>query len=165
MLQLFYILTFPGVIMHELAHQIMCHWCRVKVYRVSYFNLGNPAGSVEHAVPEKLWQAFCIAVGPFIVNTLLALFLSKSAHLSFVHQSTPYILWWLAFAISTHAFPSDPDLTNVLTKNRERLQAHSLFGYLAYPFVWTITKINQHRFLSVNLLYGVLILIIGGLIR
>ena len=31
------ILTFPGVIVHELAHQICCYICGIKVYEVKYF--------------------------------------------------------------------------------------------------------------------------------
>lgn len=161
MLQLFYILTFPGVIMHELAHQLICIWCGVKVYRVTYFNFGNPAGSVEHAVPEKLWQAFCIAIGPFILNSLIAIVCSKIAFDNTTLENTRYVLIWLSFAIGVHAFPSDPDFGNVLEKNRERLKVHSIFAYLAYPIVWTIAKLNQHRFLWVNIVYGVLLVALG----
>ncbi len=165
MLQLFYLLTFPGVIMHELAHKLMCLWCKVKVYRVSYFNFGNPAGSVEHAEPEKLWHAFFIAIGPIILNSLIAIICSKVAFSGLVNEKTFYFFIWLSYAIGTHAFPSDPDFGNVLEKNRERMKAHSLFAYLAYPIVWSITTLNQHRFLWVNLLYGAILLVLGGVIQ
>jgi hypothetical protein len=161
MLQLFYIFTFPGVIMHEFAHQLMCLWCTVKVYRVSYFNLGNPAGSVKHAIPKKLWQSFCIAIGPFIINPGLAILCSRIAFTDTMTENKRYLLLWLAFAIGTHAFPSDPDFGNVLIKNREGLKVHSFFAYLAYPIVWSIRKLNQYRSLWVNVFYGVLLVVIG----
>ena len=36
------IITFPGVIVHELAHQLFCRWCKVPVYEVKYFQCKNP---------------------------------------------------------------------------------------------------------------------------
>ena len=35
------ILTFPGVIVHELAHQLFCYMCNIKVNKVVYFQFGN----------------------------------------------------------------------------------------------------------------------------
>jgi len=39
-------LTFPGVIVHEMAHQLFCRLFRVAVLDVCYFRFGNPAGYV-----------------------------------------------------------------------------------------------------------------------
>ena len=33
--------TFPGVIVHEWAHQLLCHWFGVKVIDVSYLRFQN----------------------------------------------------------------------------------------------------------------------------
>lgn len=32
------IITFPGVIVHELAHQIFCYLMKIPVYEVKYFH-------------------------------------------------------------------------------------------------------------------------------
>lgn len=45
------ILTFPGVIVHEIAHQLFCRICGVAVLDVCYFKAGNPAGYVVHEIP------------------------------------------------------------------------------------------------------------------
>jgi hypothetical protein len=66
------ILTFPGVIVHELAHQLFCRWFKVPVFEVVYFQPKNPAGYVLHEVPQHKWQTILISVGPFFINTLAA---------------------------------------------------------------------------------------------
>lgn len=47
------IVTFPGVIVHEMAHQIFCRLCGVAVFDVCYFRFGNPSGYVVHEIPKK----------------------------------------------------------------------------------------------------------------
>src|SRR5438132_94908 len=69
------ILTFPGVIVHEMAHRIFCDLCGVPVYKACYFRVGNPAGYVLHAPVSDLRSSFFISVGPIMVNTLLSMFL------------------------------------------------------------------------------------------
>lgn len=60
------ILTFPGVIVHELAHQIFCRICRVAVFDVCYFKFGNPAGYVVHEHPKNAYSQILIGIGPFL---------------------------------------------------------------------------------------------------
>jgi hypothetical protein len=40
------VLTFPGIIFHELGHQLFCKFTGVRVIKVRYFRFGNPAGYV-----------------------------------------------------------------------------------------------------------------------
>jgi hypothetical protein len=69
------LLTAPGVVMHELSHAVCCVLGRVKIFKMKLFRFGNPAGYVEHAVPEGFFQSFIISFGPLIFNTLVALVL------------------------------------------------------------------------------------------
>jgi len=64
------IATFPGVIVHELAHQLFCRWFKVPVFKVVYFRVGNPAGYVQHEIITNKWQSMVVSVGPFFVNTI-----------------------------------------------------------------------------------------------
>jgi hypothetical protein len=64
-------LTFPGVIVHELAHQLFCRLFKIPVFEVVYFQMKNPAGYVLHETPQSKWQTMMISVGPFVLNTLL----------------------------------------------------------------------------------------------
>src|SRR5882762_2787372 len=63
-------ITFPGVIVHALAHQLFCRLYKVPVFQVVYFRMGNPAGYVLHEVPQSKLQSIMISIGPFLVNTL-----------------------------------------------------------------------------------------------
>src|SRR5678809_909987 len=65
------LLTFPGVIVHELAHQLFCRLYKVPVFKVVYFQAQNPAGYVLHEIPDNKFHSIMISVGPFFVNTIL----------------------------------------------------------------------------------------------
>jgi len=111
------LVTFPGVMVHELAHQIFCHLTGTPVHRVCYFRLGNPAGYVIHGRAPGVWQHILIGVGPFIVNSLAGLLLGFAA--SFLDRGAkgltagPVVLYWLALSIGMHAFPSTGDARSI----------------------------------------------------
>ena len=67
------LLTFPGIIIHELAHSIFCNITQVQVYKVCYFRLGNPSGFVIHEPADSYWKALLIDIAPFLINTLTSL--------------------------------------------------------------------------------------------
>jgi hypothetical protein len=50
--QLIALLTFPGVIVHELGHQLMCRFLRVAVLDVCYFRVGRPARDRPTCAPQ-----------------------------------------------------------------------------------------------------------------
>ena len=83
------IVTFPGVIVHELAHQLFCRWARVAVFEVKYFQFKNPVGYVIHELTNNPAKNLLIGVGPFIINSLLGAL------------------------IAMHAFPSTGDAKNI----------------------------------------------------
>lgn len=107
-------LTFPGVIVHEFAHQLFCRLFRVPVYDVVYFQMKNPSGYVAHEPTEKPLASFMISVGPFIVNTLLGMLVVFPAAIELfrfeVYQNIlVLLLGWLGISILMHAFPSTGD--------------------------------------------------------
>jgi hypothetical protein len=56
--------TFPGVIIHEVAHQLFCRVGRVPVYEVRYFQFDlKVAGYVVHAPVQDFGTAFLISIG------------------------------------------------------------------------------------------------------
>lgn len=107
------LLTFPGVIVHEIAHQFFCRLAKVAVLDVKYFQLENPAGYVVHEVPEKTYQHLLIAFGPLFINTAAGAFIAFPASLPvFAFGSSDKIdiaLVWLGFSIVMHSFPSTGD--------------------------------------------------------
>lgn len=106
------ILTFPGVIVHELAHQLFCRWFKVPVFKVVYFQVANPAGYVLHERARTSTQAVFISTGPFILNTLLGFLIAFPAALQYkldAMNPLDYILLYLGISVAMHAFPSTGD--------------------------------------------------------
>jgi hypothetical protein len=111
------LVTFPGVMVHELAHCLFCRWTGTRILRVCYFRLGNPAGFVIHERPTSVWKSILIGVGPLFVNTaagfaiaLLAIVLHRSLHL---REWLFAALLWLAVSVSMHSFPSSGDARTI----------------------------------------------------
>lgn len=107
------IVTFPGVIVHEFAHQLFCRLCGVAVFEVKYFQTSNPVGYVKHEPVRNPVHQLLIGTGPFIVNTLLALLIAFPAAIPvfLFNEGTllDYLLLYLGMAIGMHAFPSTGD--------------------------------------------------------
>lgn len=106
--------TFPGVIVHEFAHQLFCRLFRVPVYDVVYFQMKNPCGYVAHEPTERPLASFMISVGPFFVNTLLGMVVVFPASielfgLGVTNSPLMVLLGWLGVSILMHAFPSTGD--------------------------------------------------------
>lgn len=107
------ILTFPGIIVHELAHQLFCRWCRVAVFKVVYFQTETPAGYVLHEIPKYKYQSILISMGPFFINTILGFLIALPAAIqlhTFDDASIiDYLFIYLGVSIAMHAFPSTGD--------------------------------------------------------
>lgn len=112
------LLTFPGVIIHELAHVLFCLWTGTRVSKVRLFRFGNPAGYVIHEHPSSAWKTILIGIGPFFVNTLVGFLIAMSAFLlrNDGHTKSTVLfaaLIWLAISVAMHAFPSKGDAKGI----------------------------------------------------
>lgn len=105
--------TFPGVIVHEYGHLLMCRLTGTRVGEVCYFRFGNPAGYVIHERPTSTWKHILIGFGPLIVNSVFGFLLGLIASRHFLHRESTQIvggfLVWLAVSIAMHSFPSQGD--------------------------------------------------------
>ena len=114
-------ITFPGVIVHELAHQLFCVWTGTPVIRVCYFRFGNPAGYVVHGRPTSVWRHIMIGMGPLVINTGLGLGLGLLAGPSRDGDMTVRaVLAWLSVSVAMHAFPSTGDAAAIWAAVWER---------------------------------------------
>jgi hypothetical protein len=111
------LLTFPGVIVHEAAHQLMCRLTSTPVLGVCYFQTGNPAGYVIHDTPSSGWRHFLISVAPFLINTIAGFLIALPVGLTIASNSTPgpldFLLGWLGLSVTMHAFPSTGDASSL----------------------------------------------------
>jgi len=122
------LITFPGVIFHEIAHRFFADLVGIPVYEICYFRRGNPAGYVIHGRAQGLRDAFLISIGPLILNTILCAILTFAAVFPIlILKADSYnpiflLLFWAGISIGMNAFPSKEDIANFLeeTKNAER---------------------------------------------
>jgi hypothetical protein len=109
--------TFPGVIVHELAHKIFCHLTGTRVLQVCYFRFGNPAGFVIHETPNSPWKHILIGFGPLVVNTFIGFWIAMMAHglKDGSGEGGPLylVLMYLAVSIAMHSFPSTGDASAI----------------------------------------------------
>ena len=137
------IFTFPGVIVHELAHQLFCYWRRVPVYEVKYFqvNLSGPCGYVVHEYSENPMTNFVITLGPFIVNTFLGLCILFPASIMDMFGPSPLftiLINWLGISVLMHAFPSIGDAQVFISTILKNKEINIVIRILAAPIVGLI---------------------------
>jgi len=129
------IVTFPGVIVHELAHQLMCRFTKTPVINVCYFRFERPNGYVVYEKTNEFRKIVAISMGPFIVNSLVGLIIFIAGRFSVGKIGLEYFLMWLGISIIMHAFPSETDLDYVFDglKEKGRLIIEKI---LLYPLAW-----------------------------
>jgi hypothetical protein len=152
------IATFPGVIVHELAHQLFCRWFKIPVFEVCYFRLGNPVGYVLHEGTHVLHKNILISTGPFIINTVLAFLIAFPAAMQFKLDEAnlfDFILIYLGVSIGAHAFPSTGDASALWSSVTTSQNSTLLTKILVAPIVGFIYLGALGSFFWLDILYGV----------
>ena len=148
--------TFPGVIVHELAHQLFCRWFRIPVLNVCYFQVGNPAGFVVHEPATKSYQSVLISVGPFLVNTIIGAIVSFPAAIPVIRfgagDQLDYFLIWLGVSIAMHAIPSTGDAKSMWQSVKG---VSPVTRILVMPIVCVIYLAKIGQFFWLDLFYGI----------
>jgi hypothetical protein len=151
------LVTFPGVIVHELAHQLFCRLSRVAVLDVCYFRLGNPAGYVVHEIPAKASQHILIGIGPFSLNTILGALIALPAAIPVIQfeNAAPldYVLIWLGVSIAMHSFPSTTDAKGIWSAVWSR-ETSILTKIIATPIVGLIFLCAAGSVVWLDFFYG-----------
>jgi hypothetical protein len=155
------ILTFPGVIAHEVAHRFFCDLAGVPVFRVCYFQVDQTSGFVVHAPTPNLRASFLIAIGPLIVNSVLCAMIAftplTALNLDPADTSVVFpVLLWLAISIGMHAFPSGQDVENFIGAVRDSGQRGLLYA-VSKAFQVIVRAANTLRFIWSDFIYAVAI--------
>ena len=156
--QLVSLATFPGVIVHEVAHMWFCKLRGVAVLDVCFFRVGNPAGYVAHEEIKEFNTAFLVSMGPFIVNSLLCILICLPAFLPIrvfaVESLFSYFLLWLGISIGMHAFPSIGEGHALYQHGRQAASAGSVLAITSLPLVALIYLANIGRVFWLDYIYG-----------
>jgi len=156
--QIVALLTFPGVVAHEVVEQLFCRWLGVAVLDVCYFRFGNPPGYVTHEPNLPMRQTLWIGLGPFFVNSLLGALVAFPAVLPAlefrVSTVQSYILAWLGISIAAHALP-DHESAVILWRSVWSRQRSFLMRLVATPLVGLVLIASAERVIGLDLLYGI----------
>lgn len=120
--------TFPGVIVHELAHALFCRLFGLEIYEVVYFRFvmrrSQPVGYVLHSPAPHAWQNIMVSIAPFFVNSIVGAVIGASAAIPILQfnggDAWDYFQLWLGVSIAMHAFPSTGDAGVIWHAIRER---------------------------------------------
>jgi hypothetical protein len=163
MLYLRALLLAPGVILHEFAHHLFCLLTGVRVRKVVYFRLGNPAGFVVHDDPRLYRQVLAIVAGPFVLNSGAALVLFNTA-LHRVVQAVDmpdYVLAaglaGLGLSVVLQAFPSRTDAANLISSSNQHLLQWNPLALVGYPLAVAIYAGQSARALGSDWFYALLV--------
>ena len=149
------LLTFPGIIVHELGHLIMCRIAGVRVQAYSLIRWGNPMGYVIHEKPKSLFKSFLITFGPFFINTLgTMLAIIAGGMLSYLNPLLAWLFLWLAASIGMHAFPSFQDAKSLLSHVMETVNKGQILNIAYLPFVGLIYLGGALSFFWADLIYA-----------
>lgn len=154
------IITFPGVIIHELAHQIFCMLCGLQIFEVKYFQVKNPNGYVIHEASEEPFKIFLTSMGPFFINTLLGILIILPASVELLifkeyNNILNLILGWLGISILMHAFPSTGDAKVMVRRILKNPDVSLIWKILAAPFIGLIYLCAAGSMFWLDLLYAV----------
>ncbi len=154
------ILTFPGVIIHELGHVIFCLFSGVSIHEVCYFRFGNPAGYVIHDKPQNFIQSLLISVGPFIIGNLISIVFFIIYHLFSKDSIVQAIFLWLGFSTAFNCFPSKGDAKSLWKETNHHIVDNPL-AILCYPIILLIYLANFLSFLWFDFFYSFFIYLLA----
>ncbi len=157
-------ITFPGIIVHELAHALFCRLFGVDIYEVKFFQFatgwGQPSGYVLHGPVDSPSKHVLIAVGPFFVNSILGGIIGAPAAIPILRfndlDPVGIVLIWLGVSIAMHAFPSTGDAKSI--SNMLKQPSTPLWTKLwATPIVWLIHIGALASIVWADLLWGLVV--------
>jgi hypothetical protein len=135
----YFILTAPGVVVHELAHAFFCWLFGIKIYEINFLQFDRVAGYVRHEEPRTFFPSFFISFGPLIINSALAIWLFTTITPTYDWHNLLYL--WLGIALGLHAIPSTGDAQSLLRNANHNIWQHPLV-ILFYPLVAILYVLN-----------------------
>jgi len=159
------IISFPGVIVHEYAHEKFCKLTGVKVKEVVYLRLGNPMGYVVHEPATNFKQSFFITAAPFLVNSLFTVFfgilfslVGVLLYYTLIPQNflnlLGFLFLWLGISMGIHAIPSSQDARNLWDFSRKSSSFKSNIGL---PISALIYILDRLRYFWIDVVYAILL--------
>lgn len=158
--QLISLITFPGVIIHEVAHLLFCKIFNVKVHEICFYQFDSVAGYVTHEELDSPLKVFMISTGPLIINTLIGGLVGLSAAVpAYEFGSFRFIdvlVIWLGISIAMHSFPSSSDSQSIrnFVKNNN---VSKIIKYTFTPLSYVFEVASALSVVWIDFVYGVFV--------
>lgn len=150
------LLTFPGVILHEISHRFFCDINNVPVYDINYFCFDSDrSGYVIHAHTDSFWKRFFISFGPLIINSLVFIIFMIPLGIKYFFGkdflATSYseldlflmmILTWIGISCGFHSIPSNNDVDGLSDAAESTLQKILSFMLTGIVHIFNIKGIS-----------------------
>jgi type III secretory pathway component EscS len=158
--QLIALLTFPGVIVHELSHLLFCKIFNVKVKDVCFFRMDKTPGYVTHEGSTNPWTVLCISIGPLLVNTIIGGIIGLSAAVPAYEfgnfRFNDVVVLWAGISIAMHAFPSQTDAYS-LRQFAKSNSVSSVIKFLFIPVSYILQTGSALSVLWLDFIYGIFV--------
>ncbi len=156
-------LTFPGIVLHETAHLVMCLLFGVKVTRVRFFRFDGSGGDVTYQSPNSYIKIFFIALSPMVIGSVVSYVL---LHNTFITPNIDiylyYIYIWAGFCFALHSLPSIQDANSLLQYSKN---LGGLFGVIFFiislPVFVIFWILNNLRGIGLEVFWALFILYIS----
>lgn len=163
---LFSFLTFPGVIMHELGHQLACWLSKVYVFQVQYFKFDlHTVGFVEHERTNNPGKSLLITYGPFLLNTLVGTICVFPMAIMWVVSDERilfsswmkvlvFVLAYIGFSCLANAFPSTKDAESLFTSVVKNKEVPLIAKIIVTPFIVVIYICSILKFIWFDFIFA-----------
>lgn len=144
----FYVLlTFPGFLIHAFLHKIICKYMGLEIREMKYFDFKNKIGYVVHEQTDNLRMNFLISFGPYIIMTIIGLFLIIPTAIVYNSEGETYLVLislltiWFSVSILFHSPPSGFDLSSINNYIKEKTKGRSI-SVLGIRYITDVSWIN-----------------------
>lgn len=156
----YYGFLFPGIIIHELAHTLLCLTTFTKIHSIKLFS--KDGGFVLHQKPKFLLISFLISIAPLLAGIAIIYFAIiyygfSSASVVQMFSAKAFIVLYFLSSILLTMLPSRQDVFNAFSVYIALALAVFLYYYLSN---------NNHFFDRANylLLFSLILLVILNIV-
>ncbi|MHA1822106.1 MAG: hypothetical protein ACTSU2_03125 [Promethearchaeota archaeon] len=156
------ILFFPGIIIHELSHAIMCFILRIKMDKIVLFSNNNKGGYVasDDFYNRSFISNALSALAPLILGTIILYYSEQLFQLPKINVSLKYLLLYIDISIIFSCGPSLADISWIFKpfyyQPKKSLRDLLLIGasLIIYSFMQEINTIELKyiNFIYLNML-------------
>ena len=152
---IYYLILFPGIIIHELSHTIVCLLTFTRIKSLKLFS--KTGGFVLHNKPRFLFISFLISAAPIITGSLVIYFSFRYLDrmpISEMLSITFFFLLYFLSSILITMLPSKQDLLNAFS-----VYLALIIALISYYFLTDNRIIFQHINLALTFCLIVLFII------